>query len=69
MVFSATGVSPNGVVLPLAHIDTLARKGLMSHDRGEALKPFLRLLAQPPMALTGRLLRKDEFGKTWGESV
>ena len=41
----------------------------MSHDRGEALKPFLRLLAQPPMALTGRLLRKDEFGKTWGESV
>ncbi len=54
---------------PLAHSDALPRKGLMSHDRGEVLKPFLRMLAQPPMALTGRLLRKDEFGKTWGESV
>ena len=41
----------------------------MSHDRGEVLKPFLWMLAQPPMALTGLVLRKDEFGKTWGEGV
>ncbi len=27
---------------------------------------FLWMLAQPPMALTGRLLRKIEFGDTWG---
>ena len=27
---------------------------------------FLWMLAQPPMALTGRILRKIEFGQTWG---
>ena len=27
---------------------------------------FLWMLAQPPMMLTGRLLRKIEFGETWG---
>ena len=27
---------------------------------------FLWMLAQPPMSLTGRLLRKIEFGETWG---
>ncbi len=30
---------------------------------------FMWMLAQPPMALTGRLLRKIEFGETWGPGV
>ena len=30
---------------------------------------FLWMLAQPPMALTGLVLRKNDFGKTWGEGV
>ena len=33
----------------------------------ETVEPsFLWMLAQPPMALTGRILRKIEFGETWG---
>ena len=36
----------------------------------ETVEPsFLWMLAQPPMALTGLILRKDEFGKSWGEGV
>ena len=30
---------------------------------------FLWMLAQPPMALTGRVLPKIDFGATWGEGV
>ena len=41
-----------------------------ARDSVESVEPsFLWMLAQPPMALTGRLLRKDEFGKTWGAGV
>ena len=33
----------------------------------ESVEPsFLWMLAQPPMALTSLVLRKNEFGKTWG---
>ena len=33
----------------------------------ETVEPsFLWMLAQPPMVLTGRILRKIEFGETWG---
>lgn len=33
----------------------------------ETVEPsFLWMLAQPPMALTGLVLRKNDFGKTWG---
>lgn len=33
----------------------------------ETVEPsFLWMLAQPPMALTGQILRKVEFGETWG---
>ena len=36
----------------------------------ESVEPsFLWMLAQPPMALTGLVLRKNEFGTTWGEGV
>ena len=36
----------------------------------ETVEPsFLWMLAQPPMALTGLILRKDEFGKSWGAGV
>ena len=36
-------------------------------DGVETVEPsFLWMLAQPPMALTGRILRKIEFGETWG---
>ncbi len=36
----------------------------------ETVEPsFLWMLAQPPMALTGLILRKNDFGKTWGEGV
>ncbi|MCY4583435.1 MAG: SDR family NAD(P)-dependent oxidoreductase [Chloroflexi bacterium] len=36
----------------------------------ETVEPsFLWMLAQPPMALTGLVLRKNEFGITWGEGV
>ena len=36
----------------------------------ETVEPsFLWMLAQPPMALTGLVLRKNDFGKTWGEGV
>ena len=36
----------------------------------ESVEPsFLWMLAQPPMALTGLILRKNDFGKTWGEGV
>ena len=32
----------------------------------ETVEPsFLWMLAQPPMALTGLVLRKNDFGKTW----
>ena len=30
---------------------------------------FMWMLAQPPLALTGRILRKIEFGETWGAGV
>ncbi len=33
----------------------------------ETVEPsFLWMLAQPPMALTGRVLPKNDFGKSWG---
>ena len=36
----------------------------------ETVEPsFLWMLAQPPMALTGLVLRKNDFGKTWGEGA
>lgn len=36
----------------------------------ETVEPsVLWMLAQPPMALTGLVLRKNDFGKTWGEGV
>lgn len=36
----------------------------------ETVEPsFLWMLAQPPMALTGLILRKNDFGKTWGAGV
>ena len=30
---------------------------------------FMWMLAQPPLALTGRILRKIEFGATWGPEI
>ncbi len=30
---------------------------------------FMWMVSQPPMALTGRILRKIEFGQTWGPGV
>ena len=36
----------------------------------ETVEPsFLWMLAQPPMELTGLILRKNDFGITWGEGV
>ena len=36
----------------------------------ETVEPsFLWMLAQPPMALTGLILRKNDFGITWGAGV
>ncbi|MDE2836083.1 MAG: SDR family NAD(P)-dependent oxidoreductase [Chloroflexota bacterium] len=44
--------------------------GPRARDGVESVEPsFLWMLAQPPMALTGLVLRKDEFGKTWGAGV
>ena len=42
--------------------------GPNARDSLESVEPsFLWMLAQPPMSLTGLVLRKNEFGRTWGE--
>ena len=44
--------------------------GPRARDSVESVEPsFLWMLAQPPMALTGLILRKDDFGTTWGDEV
>ena len=41
--------------------------GPNARDSLESVEPsFLWMLAQPPMSLTGLVLRKNEFGRTWG---
>ena len=69
MVFSATDAPPVESVLPLAHGDTSLRNGQVSLRQREALQAFLGMLAQPPMALTGLILRKNDFGIPWGARV
>ena len=44
--------------------------GPRARDSVESVEPsFLWMLAQPSMALTGLILRKDDFGTTWGVGV
>ncbi len=44
--------------------------GPQARESVESVEPsFLWLLAQPPMTLPQRILRKEEFGRTWGEGV